>query len=74
MPTVIQRRQKCIGCNYCVELAPDFWRMSRKDGKSVLLGAEDKKGNWVLKISEAEVEANQRAADACPVKIIDVRT
>jgi ferredoxin len=56
-----------------VELAPDFWRMSRKDGKSVLLGAEDKKGNWVLKISEADVEANKRAADACPVKIIDVR-
>jgi ferredoxin len=73
MPTVIQRRHKCIGCNYCVELAPDFWRMSRKDGKSVLLGAEDKKGNYVLKISEADVEANKRAADACPVKIIDVR-
>lgn len=73
MPTVIQRRNKCIGCNYCVELAPDFWRMSRKDGKSVLLGAEDKKGNHVLKIAESEKEVNQRAAEACPVKIIEVR-
>lgn len=73
MPTVIQRRKKCIGCNYCVELAPEFWRMSRKDGKSVLLGAEDKRGNFVLKITEADVEANKRAAAACPVNIIDVR-
>jgi ferredoxin len=47
--------------------------MSRKDGKSVLLGAEDKKGNYVLKISEVDVAANKRAAEACPVKIIDVR-
>lgn len=73
MPTVIQRRKKCIGCNYCVELAPEFWRMSRKDGKSVLLGAEDKRGNFVLKITEADVEVNKRAATACPVNIIDVR-
>lgn len=73
MPTVIQRRHKCIGCNYCVELAPDFWRMSRRDGKSVLLGATEKKGNYVLKIAESEKDANQRAAEACPVKIIDVR-
>lgn len=73
MPTVVQRRAKCIGCNYCVELAPEFWRMSRKDGKSVLLGAEDKRGNHVLRISAADVEANRRAAEACPVKIIEVR-
>jgi ferredoxin len=47
--------------------------MSRKDGKSVLLGAEDKRGNFVLKITEADVEVNKRAATACPVNIIDVR-
>lgn len=73
MATVIQRRQKCIGCNYCVEIAPEFWRMSRKDGKSILLGAENKRGNWVLKIPESEVYINEKAAEACPVKIIDVR-
>lgn len=73
MPTVIQRRHKCIGCNYCVEIAPEFWRMSRKDGKSVLLGAEDKRGNWVLKISDDDFELHKKAADVCPVKIIDVR-
>jgi ferredoxin len=56
-----------------VELAPDFWRMSRKDGKSVLLGATEKKGNYILKIAESDKAANLRAAEACPVKIIEVR-
>jgi ferredoxin len=73
MPTVVQRRFKCIGCNYCVEIAPEFWRMSRKDGKSVLLGAEDKRGNFVLKISDTDFDLHKKAADVCPVKIIDVR-
>ena len=73
MPTVVQRRHKCIGCNYCVEIAPEFWRMSRKDGKSVLLGAEDKRGNFVLKISDTDFDLHKKAADVCPVKIIDVR-
>ena len=73
MPSVVQRRHKCIGCNYCVEIAPEFWRMSRKDGKSVLLGAEDKRGNWVLKIPDTDFELHKKAADVCPVKIIDVR-
>jgi len=73
MPTVVQRRHKCIGCNYCVEIAPEFWRMSRKDGKSVLLGAEDKRGNFVLKIPDTNFELHKKAADVCPLKIIDVR-
>jgi ferredoxin len=73
MPTVVQRRHKCIGCNYCVEIAPEFWRMSRKDGKSVLLGAEDKRGNFVLKIPDTDFDLHKKAADVCPVKIIDVR-
>ncbi|MEH0154835.1 ferredoxin [Limibacter armeniacum] len=73
MVTIIQQRNKCIGCNYCVELAPERWRMSKKDGKSVLLGAVDKKGFWNVKVNEDELEANKRAAEACPVNIIQVR-
>jgi len=36
MITIIQQRAKCIGCNYCVELAPQRWRMSKKDGKGLV--------------------------------------
>jgi len=73
MATVIHQREKCIGCNYCVELAPEHWKMSKKDGKSVLLGAIEKKGFWSSKISEHDVDVNEKAAKACPVNIIQIR-
>jgi ferredoxin len=73
MPLIIHQREKCIGCNYCVEIAPEKWRMSKKDGKSVLLGAVNKKGFWSVKISDHQVEANEKAALSCPVKVIQVR-
>jgi ferredoxin len=47
--------------------------MSKKDGKSVLLGSIEKKGFWNLKIREGDVEINKQAANACPVKVIEVK-
>ena len=44
MVVITLQRNKCIGCNYCVELAPKQFQMSKKDGKSVLLHSIDKKG------------------------------
>lgn len=76
MPKLIQitqQRDKCIGCNYCVELAPDRWRMSKKDGKSVLLEAKSKKGFHTVSVHEMERTENQAAADACPVNIIRLK-
>lgn len=76
MVIITLRREKCIGCNYCVELAPEFWRMSKKDGKTVLLHSEEKRGVYVRKIAneqEESYEKNQKAAQACPVKIIEVK-
>lgn len=73
MIIITQQRQKCIGCNYCVELAPANWRMSKKDGKSTLLEAVDKKGFFTAKLPDELLDENIRAADACPVKIIHVK-
>ena len=73
MITIIQQRDKCIGCNYCVEVAPDRWQMSKKDGKSVLLGAVNRNGFWSVKVHESEQKANEKAAKLCPVKIITVQ-
>jgi len=67
------KRQKCIGCNYCKEIAPRRWQMSKKDGKSNLIGAIDKKGFWTIKLGEEERDENERVANACPVKIIEIR-
>ncbi len=73
MVIISHRRDKCIGCNYCVELAFERWRMSKKDGKAVLLGSVNKKGFHNLRVDDGEYEMNKKAADACPVNIIDVR-
>ena len=43
MPRIVQYRDKCIGCNLCYEMWPLRWRMSKTDGKSVLVGGEKKK-------------------------------
>ena len=46
--------------------------MSKKDGKSVLLGATEKKGFHTVRVGDEELEENIKAAEACPVKIIRV--
>ncbi|MGV8915605.1 MAG: ferredoxin [Kaistella sp.] len=74
MVIVTLQREKCIGCNYCAEFAPEYFRMSKKDGKSVLLRTENKKGFYTLKIPNHEaLESCEKAAKACPVNIILVK-
>lgn len=72
MALIIHYREKCIGCNACVEIAFDRWRMSKKDGKATLLKAKNKKGIYTISISEDEVAVNKLAAKNCPPKIIKV--
>ena len=74
MVVITLQRNKCIGCNYCVELAPGQFQMSKKDGKSVLLHAQDKKGFYTLQSPDETIfEAAMEAKKACPVKIIQVK-
>ena len=72
MITIIYRRNKCIGCNYCTEIAPQRWQMNQKDGKSNLIGSKEKKGFWTNKVPETEFEMNQKSAYSCPVKVIEI--
>ena len=74
MVVITLQRNKCIGCNYCVELAPLQFQMSKKDGKSVLLHGKEKKGFFTLKSPDTSIyENNMEAKKACPVKIISVK-
>lgn len=73
MVIITQQRDKCIGCNYCVEFAYNRWRMSKKDGKATLIGGVNRKGFYTVKVREDELEGNIKAAEACPVKIIHVK-
>ncbi|XOD68390.1 MAG: ferredoxin [Flavobacteriales bacterium AspAUS03] len=74
MLIITLQRDKCIGCNYCAELASEHFRMSRKDGKSVLLRSIEKKGFFTLKTHDDHAYAQcEQASRACPVKIISVK-
>ena len=74
MVIITLQRAKCIGCNYCVELAPMQFQMSKKDGKSVLLHSQEKKGFFTLKSPDETIfDQSVNAKEACPVKIIEVK-
>jgi len=74
MVIITLQRSKCIGCNYCVEAAPEYWRMSKKDGKCTLVHSVNKKGFHTLKtLDDSAFEQNNKAGEICPVKIISVK-
>ena len=74
MVIVTLQREKCIGCNYCAEFAPEFFRMSKKDGKSVLLRSVEKKGFHTIKTPLQDAyDSCDKAAKSCPVNIISVK-
>tara|TARA_X000000950_G_C13421989_1_gene460521 strand:- start:45 stop:194 length:150 start_codon:yes stop_codon:yes gene_type:complete len=47
--------------------------MSKKDGKATLLGGVNKKGFYTSRVDNSEFDENKRAAEACPVNIIQVK-
>jgi ferredoxin len=74
MIIITLQRDKCIGCNYCVEMAPAQFQMSKKDGKSVLLKSTNTKGFHTLKSPDYTIfETCELAEKACPVNIISVK-
>ncbi|MBI4930367.1 MAG: ferredoxin [Bacteroidetes bacterium] len=72
MVKIFHYRAKCIGCNACVETNKNRWRMSRKDGKSMLLGAISKKGVFRTEVEDDEYKSIMKAVKNCPVKIIKI--
>lgn len=72
MARIVFYRNKCIGCNACVEADFSRWRISQKDGKCCLVGAKENKGIYSVTIREEELAANQLAERTCPVRCIKV--
>lgn len=70
MIKILQLRDKCIGCNACVEADPFRWRISKNDGKCVLIGGKEKNGWFMVDVPEDEEKYIQQAASNCPVNII----
>jgi ferredoxin len=72
MVRIMFYRGKCIGCNGCVEAAPERWRVSKRDGRCNLIGGTEKKGIYRAMVNMDEYEQNLQAAANCPVRIIKV--
>ena len=69
---LVHYRKKCIGCNSCVEHAPEFWSISEKDGKADLHGSDNRKDVFVRTLDDINLEENEKAARDCPVSIIKI--
>lgn len=69
---IVYYRNDCIGCNSCVEHAPDCWKISEDDGKVVLIDSIEKNGVFVKEISEGDLPENELAARDCPMGIIKI--
>ena len=72
MAKIVHYRSKCIGCNICFEMQPEYWRLSKKDGKATLVNSHLKKDTHILDLPFESIELSKQTADHCPVKVIKV--
>jgi ferredoxin len=72
MPKVIFYRNKCIGCSICREMQAAIWRMSKKDGKAVLLNSIEKKQIHQLSIHDSLLDTTKEVVEACPARVIKI--
>ncbi len=72
MIRITHQRNKCIGCYYCIDIAPNNWKINKQDGKATLINATGKKGFFTVLTGNDDYNSNVDAAKACPVKIIKV--
>ena len=63
-------RHKCIGCNACVEAAPERWRVSGGDGRCTLIEGREQDGVFQALVCADEYAQNAAAAANCPARII----
>lgn len=70
MRKLIFYRDKCIGCGVCSEQQPWLWRLSKKDGKAVLLNAQQKKQVFITSLPAVSIEPVKQVVEACPARII----
>jgi ferredoxin len=65
-------RQDCIGCNACVQYAPQTWAMNEADGKVDLIEGVTKGDIVTADLLASDLDANRKASACCPVRIIKI--
>lgn len=69
---ILHYRETCIGCNACVLAAPHTWRMNESEAKAELINGVQKGNVTIAPILEDEIDDNQKAVEACPMRIIKI--
>lgn len=69
---IIHEREKCIGCNSCVAVCPEYFKEG-SDGKVDLKEAKlnEKTNNYEIEIDKAG--CIEDASSVCPVEIIKIQ-
>jgi len=69
---ISHKRNDCIGCGACVDIAPNYWTMA-DDGLASLLEVQKRHGSMEFgKGFQHDKELLQESADSCPVDIIKI--
>ncbi len=68
---VFHEKWKCIGCGACAAIEPKHWEM--QGDKAHLLESADGPDPDTFEKNVVELDANQEAADSCPVNCIHVK-
>ncbi|MDH3003768.1 MAG: ferredoxin [Candidatus Shikimatogenerans sp. JK-2022] len=71
MINLIINKKKCIGCGNCELICPFFFKISKVDGKIILINSIKNKNLLILKnIDNYFLKILQKTVEICPVKII----
>ena len=70
---ILHYRERCIGCYYCVEVAPQRYVMNEQDGKCDLIDGQ-KKGNHyeAIVLDDSELNSVKEAEKLCPANVIKI--
>lgn len=72
MIKIIHQRNKCIGCDACVQEFPECWEIDETDGKALLKGSLLKKELYILEVPGLHYWEHLQASESCPVSIISI--
>ena len=62
---------ECVGCAYCAEVIPQYFKLD-EDGMAILLNGEEKGGLFHAEGLAIDIEDIKEAARGCATNIISV--
>ncbi|MCF8295187.1 MAG: ferredoxin [Bacteroidales bacterium] len=64
-------QENCIGCHYCVDILPAYYRMDFSQGRAMLIGATGSPLSLIL--PDSELRVFERVTKVCPTDVIKIQ-